>query len=382
MPTSIAILGTRGIPANYGGFETFAQELSLRLAQRGHDVTVYCRSHHTPRDLKTFEGVRLVVLPTIRHKYFDTVAHTFVSSLHALGSRHDVVLLCNAINSCFIPALKLSGARVAINVDGLEWQRKKWNWLGKGLYRVSEKIACLAADAIVTDSETIQSYYRRAHQTPTTFIPYGAPTAKVEPNGTLARFGLEAGKYVLYVSRFEPENNAHLVLEAFQRLHTDSKLVMVGDAPYAKPYISKLKEMAGPRVVFTGYVFGHDYRELMSQAYCYVHATEVGGTHPALLEGMGLGNGVIVSDTPENREVAGDTALFFSLDGPAHLSEQLQLALQRPEHLQVLSHRARQRVEARYGWDRVTDAYESLLLSLREDPALRTFQSRSRVQAG
>ena len=378
MPISIAIVGTRGIPASYGGFETFAQELCLRLAERGHDVTVYCRSHHTPHQLKHFGDVRLVVLPTLRHKYFDTVAHTLVSSLHALGSRHDVVLLCNAINSCFIPVLKLSGARVAINVDGLEWQRKKWNLLGKGLYRVSEKIACLAADAIVTDSTTIQSYYRRAHQTRTVFIPYGAPTEKVEPNGTLARFGLDRGKYILYVSRFEPENNAHLVLEAFQRVRTESKLVMVGDAPYAKPYISKLKEMAGPRVLFTGYLFGRDYRELMSHAYCYVHATEVGGTHPALIEGMGLGNGVIVSDTPQNREVAGDAALFFSLDGPGHLSEQLQLALARPELLQELSDRARRRVETRYNWDRVTDDYENLLVSL-QDPVLSISPSRSRI---
>ncbi|MGH9460317.1 MAG: DUF1972 domain-containing protein [Vicinamibacteria bacterium] len=369
MPLSIAILGTRGIPANYGGFETFAQELSVRLAERGHDVTVYCRSHHTPRELSSFAGVRLVVLPTIRQKYFDTVAHTLVSSLHALGSRHNVVLLCNAINSCFIPALKLSGARVAINVDGLEWQRRKWNLLGKGLYRVSEKIACLAADAIVTDSKAIQSYYHRAHRTPTVFIPYGAPTEKVGLNGTLAKIGLDPGKYILYVSRFEPENNAHLVLEAFQRLRTEFKLVMVGDAPYAKPYISKLKEMAGPGVLFTGYVFGRDYCELMSHAYCYVHATEVGGTHPALIEGMGLGNGVIVSDTPENREVAGDAALFFSLDGPGRLSEQLRLALARPELLRELSERARQKVETRYNWDRVTDDYERLLVSLREAPA-------------
>jgi glycosyltransferase involved in cell wall biosynthesis len=377
MPISIAILGTRGIPASYGGFETFAQELSLRLVERGHDVTVYCRSHHTPPHMKELGGVRLVVLPTIRQKYLDTVTHTLISSLHALGSRHDVVLVCNAVNSSFIPLFKLSGARVAINVDGLEWQRKKWNRLGKGIYRLSEKIACLAADAIVTDSKTIQSYYRSVHGTPTAFIPYGAPTEKVATNGTLNRFGLESGKYVLYVSRFEPENNAHLVLEAFQRVPTDSKLVMVGDAPYAKTYISKLKEMAGPRVVFTGYVFGREYRELMSHAYCYVHATEVGGTHPALIEGMGLGNGVLVADTPENREAAGDTALFYSLDGPDHLAERLRQALAEPELLTELSEKARLRVESRYNWDRVTDDYERLLLSLREEALLSTSPSKS-----
>jgi glycosyltransferase involved in cell wall biosynthesis len=364
MPLSIAILGTRGIPANYGGFETFAQELGLRLVERGHQVTVYCRSHHTPRDLGTFQGVRLVVLPTIRHKYFDTVAHSLVSSLHALGARHDVVLLCNAINSSFIPLIKASGARVAINVDGLEWQRKKWNSLGKACYRVSEKIACLAADVIVSDSQTVRAYYRAVHRTPTVFIPYGAPTDKTERNGTLERFGLEAGKYILYVSRFEPENNAHLVLEAFKKVRTELKLVMVGDAPYAQRYIAELKKTAGPRVLFTGYVFGDSYRELMSHAYCYVHATEVGGTHPALVEAMGMGNGVLVADTPENREVVGDTALMFSLTEPESLAETIRFALEKADRLDELSGEARTRVSTLYSWDRVTDAYESLLLSL------------------
>jgi len=371
MSASIAILGTRGIPANYGGFETFAEELSHRLVGRGHEVTVYCRSHHTPRELDSFRGARLTVLPTIRHKYLDTVAHGLVSSLHALGSRHEVVLLCNAVNASFIPILKLSGARVAINVDGLEWQRKKWNRLGKGLYRLSEKIACLAADAIVTDSTTIQSYYDRVHRTPTTFIPYGAPTKKVGRNGTLTRLGLDPGKYILYVSRFEPENNAHLVLEAFQHVRTDAKLVMVGDAPYARSYISRLKKMAGPNVLFPGYVFGDEYRELMSHARCYVHATEVGGTHPALIEGMGMGNGVLVADTPENREVAGDGALFFSLAGPEDLAERLRQVLDNPGLLRPLSEKARQRVKSRYDWDRVTDRYEDLLLSLRAGTAGR-----------
>jgi glycosyltransferase involved in cell wall biosynthesis len=361
----LAILGTRGIPANYGGFETFAQELSLRLAERGHDVTVYCRSHHTPRELRSFQGVRLVVLPTLRHKYLDTVVHTFVSSIHALGKRYDATLVCNSINSSFLPILKLSGARVAMNVDGLEWKRKKWNWIGKWYYKVSEKMACLTADVIVSDAEKVQAYYQEVHRTSSVFIPYGAPVEKATTGRALEKFGLEAGKYLLYVSRFEPENNAHLVLEAFEKVDSELKLVMVGDAPYAKDYINRLKEMADPRVVFTGYVFGDGYRELMSHAYCYLHATEVGGTHPALVEAMGMGNGVLVGDTPENREVAGDTALFFSLTSE-DLAERIRLVLARPELLAELAEKARRRVRTHYSWDRVTDAYEKLLLSLPE----------------
>jgi hypothetical protein len=127
----LAILGTRGVPANYGGFETFAEELSWRLVRRDHDVTVYCRTHYTSKEMTEFRGVRLVVLPTIRHKYLDTVVHTFVSALHSLRQGFDAVLVCNAANSIFVPLMKISGARVAINVDGLEWKRKKWSRLGK-----------------------------------------------------------------------------------------------------------------------------------------------------------------------------------------------------------------------------------------------------------
>ena len=154
------------------------------------------------------------------------------------------------------------------------------------------------------------------------------------------------------------------MLEAFERADSELKLVMVGDAPYSKSYIARLKAMAGPRVLFAGYVFGEPYRELMSHAYCYIHATEVGGTHPALVEAMGMGNGVLVADTPENREVAGDSALFFSLDGPESLADRIRFALASADRLEELSERARKRIRTHYSWVRVTDAYETLLLSL------------------
>ena len=361
----LAILGTRGIPASYGGFETFAEELSWRLVERGHEVTVYCRSHYTPRRLGSHRGVRLVVLPTIRHKYLDTVTHTFLSAVHGLGRRYDAALVCNAANSIFVPLLKLSGAPVAINVDGLEWQRKKWNRLGRGFYRFSERVAGRVADEIVCDARTIETHYRETYGRSSVFIPYGAPTEKETSMETLQKYELEAGKYILYVSRFEPENNAHRVIEAFQKLdRAPFPLVMVGDAPYAREYVERLKSMAGPNVLFTGYVFGKGYRELQSHAYCYVQATEVGGTHPALIESMGLGNGVLVNDTPENREVAGDGALFFSAADTEDLVEKLTSALAHPETMERLAERARQRVRKIYSWDRVVDAYENLFREL------------------
>ncbi|GMR22925.1 MAG: glycosyltransferase [Acidobacteriota bacterium] len=376
----LAILGTRGIPASYGGFETFAEELSWRLVERGHEVTVYCRSHYTSRRLGSHRGVRLVVLPTIRHKYLDTVTHTFVSAVHGLVRRYDAALVCNAANSIFVPLLKLSGTPVAINVDGLEWQRKKWNRLGRSFYRVSERLAGRVADEIVCDARTIETHYRETYGRSSVFIPYGAPTEKETSTETLRKYGLEPGSYILYVSRFEPENNAHRVIEAFQKLEQPPfPLVMVGDAPYAREYVERLKAMAGPNVVFTGYVFGRGYRELQSHAYSYVQATEVGGTHPALVESMGLGNGVLVNDTPENREVAGDGALFFSAAGTEDLAEKLASALAHPETMKSLAERARQRVRELYSWDRVVDAYENLFRDLANGDKLARRDSQAHV---
>ena len=371
----LAILGTRGIPANYGGFETFAEELSSRLVNRGHEVTVYCRSHHTRSSRRRYRGVKLVVLPTIRHKYLDTVAHTFLSALHSLVKGYDAALVCNAANAVFVPLVKLSGTPVAVNVDGLERQRKKWNKLGQWYYRFSERVACWVADALVSDAKVIQSYYLENYGKQSQFIPYGAPAEKALTLEALQRFDLRPGGYFLYVSRFEPENNAHLVIEAFRRIDCERKLVMVGDAPYSRDYISRLEEMADERVIFTGYVFGTGYRELMSHAFCYIHSTEVGGTHPALVEAMGMGNGVLVSDNPENREVAGDGAIFFSLSDPEDLAQKMRLVLADPEQLDPLAERARRRARSTYDWEQVTDAYEALMLSLvkgeaDEDPDL------------
>ena len=356
----IAILGTRGIPANYGGFETFAEELAPRLSARGHDVTVYGRSHHVPPKLREYRGVRLVVLPTIRHKYLDTVVHTWLSTLHALTQRYDVVLFCNVANAFCIIFTRLFGIPAAINVDGLEWKRRKWNRLGQWYYRMSEKLACRLSRNLVTDARAIQDYYREVHGRDSSLIAYGASTKKLCSIDTLTRFGLSPRKYFLHVSRLEPENNADAVVEAFRAVETDFPLVIVGDAPYATDYVRKLKSTDDRRVVFTGYVFGDGYRELVSHAYCQVHATEVGGTHPALTEAMGMGNGLLVNDVDENREVARDAAWYFRITDSDDLTAKMKRTLADPEGLATLAAASRERVAHLYQWDTITTEYEEL----------------------
>jgi glycosyltransferase involved in cell wall biosynthesis len=354
-----AILGTRGIPARYGGFETFAEELSTRLVKRGHDVVVYCREWDED---PVYRGVKLKYLPTIRHKYFDTIAHTFLSTVHVLGSSHDAVLYCNAANAIFTWMPRVVGIPVALNVDGLERNRKKWNGLAKNWYRMSEWLATWMPNVVVTDAAAIAAYYLEKYQRESRMIPYGAEVGPVETVAALTQLNLERRQYFLYVSRMEPENNALLVREAFERVDTPLKLALIGDAPYAAEYIAQVRDTRDPRIVMPGAIYGAGYRELGSHCFAYIHATEVGGTHPALIEAMGRGALTLYLDTPENTEVAAGAGIPFDHN---NLAEVLQRVLIMPEtERDKWRALAMERVRSRYSWDAVTDAYEKLLVGL------------------
>jgi glycosyltransferase involved in cell wall biosynthesis len=354
----IAILGTRGIPARYGGFETFAEELATRLAARGHDVAVYCRERYSE---PVYRGVTLRYLPSIRHKYFDTLAHTFFSTLHLLGHRADAALYCNGANALFTLVPRLFGMPVALNVDGLERKRKKWNKLARSWYHLSEWLATFCPTSVVTDARSIEDYYRERYGKPTVFIPYGAETGKTPGDATVRRLGLEPGRYFLYVSRMEPENNPLAVRQSFEKVHTDFRLALVGDAPYAADYIRQVRDTGDTRIVMPGAIYGEGYHELGSHCFAYIHATEVGGTHPALIEAMGRGALVLYLNTKENAEVAGGAGIPYEDDLTATM--EMTLAMSEAERNEY-RRKAEQRVRERYSWDVVTDSYERLLEKL------------------
>lgn len=356
----IAILGTRGIPARYGGFETFAEELSTRLVQRGHRVTVYCRERHPE---SSFRGVRLVYLATWRHKYFHTIVHTFFSTVHLIFHRADAALYCNGANAIFTLPPRWFGIPTLLNVDGLERKRGKWNRLAKAWYEISEWFATFCPTVVITDAKQIEAYYLERYGKHSRFIPYGAETGKVASAEILAQLGLERGGYFLYVSRMEPENNALLVREAFEQVSTHAKLALIGDAPYAQEYIERVRATNDPRIVMPGAIYGAGYHELLSHCLAYIQATEVGGTHPALIEAMGRGALVLYLNTPENAEVAGDVGIAFESDTLKQKLEQV-LAMPREERV-AWGQRAIERVRERYSWDAVTDQYEALLVTRR-----------------
>jgi glycosyltransferase involved in cell wall biosynthesis len=362
----IALLGTRGIPARYGGFETFAEELSARLAASGHSVTVYTRSHAAVPGVEVHRGVAVRRLPALRLKALETLSHTFLSCLRASRRSFDVVLLCNAANAPLIPLLHARRLPVALNVDGLERKRRKWGPAGRAYYRLCELLSARWADALITDARMIQVYYRRAWHRESVMIPYGGNLAPPQGDQMLRRLGLADSGYVLYVSRFEPENNPDRVVAAYGQVPGEVPLVMVGGAPYARALARRVRKLAAadPRVMLAGPVYGEEYRELLFHAGAYIHATEVGGTHPALVEAMGAGRVVFFLDNPPNREVVGEAGVPFTFTGGCTLAGLLAAHLAQPARAAGLGAAARERVLAHYRWDDGAAAYERLLEGL------------------
>lgn len=346
----IAILGTRGIPGRYGGFETFADELSRRLVSKGHEVTVYGRTSLFNKTEELVGTVKQIKTGTIFQKYLETPVHAITSNLDARKRGFDVALICNAANSPF--AWILSNTSKIINVDGIERKRSKWNTFGKLWYLLGERASVLLADKIVADANVIANYYKDEFNKICEIIPYGYRENPTPDFSILEKFNLKKDQYILYVSRFEPENNPLGVVEAYSNVKTDKPLVMVGDAPYATDYIKRVKNTADSRVIFTGYQFGGAYEALMLGAHTYIQATEVGGTHPALVEAMGFGKRIIANDVPEHREVLSDCGLYYQ-----NFSELSERLLTVPEEYEE---KAKKRAQEFYSWDSVTEKYEKL----------------------
>jgi glycosyltransferase involved in cell wall biosynthesis len=365
----VAILGTRGIPAAYSGFETAAEQLASRLSERGHEVVVYCRPHVVDKRLRHWRGARLVHRPTVRNKYLDTFVHTLIASLHAsIRLKPDVALYFIAGNSPLCLITRAAGIPTVINVDGLDSDRGKWNRFAKAYLRLAERLAPRMAHRAITDSHTVAHIYEQRYGRSIGVVPYGAEAPAQDTTQTLAKLGLEPRAYVLFVGRLEPENNAHLLVEAWARIPTEKtnrmKLVVVGGAPYASEYVRLVQRTADPRVLFPGYVFGPGYWELQKNAYLLCVPTEVGGTHPILLEGLAVGNCILVNDHRPNAETVGEAGVYFSgSEGVPDLARQLERLLADPKLVDTYRARARERAQM-YSWDAVATAYEHLLLEV------------------
>ena len=368
----IAVLGTRGIPAKYGGFETFAEEVAVRLSRNGHQVTVYGRKAYYSKSERCaeFRGVKTVFLPAFRKRELETLTHTFVSFLHMVcKGRPEGVILCNIANGYIIPLLKLFGIKVLVNVDGMEWQRRKWNFLGRTFFRACVFLTvAFARKDLVADSRAIAGYYRERFRCDPIYISYGAPVISEEDipeaQRLLAEMGVEPGEYILQITRMVPENNTHHLAAAFTRLDTNKKLLLVGGDAYATEYLRGIHAVreTDARILMPGTVYDkRTVNALLTHAFAYYHGNEVGGTNPALLQAMGAGAVILAVDTVYNREVLGDGGFYFQ-PKTDDVSEKLKWLMSRDRaSLEMMRAEVRRRIALDYDWDDVTYRYENAL---------------------
>ncbi|WP_434062046.1 glycosyltransferase [Actinotalea lenta] len=350
---SVALVGTRGVPARYGGFETCVEEVGRRLVDLGHEVVVYSRGDGPREHL----GMRCVRLPALRHRVLETLSHTALSVAHLLVHRADAVIVFNAANAPLLPLLRLARLPVATHVDGLEWQRAKWGRAGRSYYRRAERWAVRWSDALIADARGIQDYYLTRFGAQTVLLAYGAPVV-ARRTDRLGELGLEADGYHLVVARFEPENHVDVIVRGYVRSDARLPLVVVGSAPYADQYIRQVHDLADERVRFLGSLWD---QELLDQLYAgartYLDGHSVGGTNPSLLRAMGAGAPTVAWDVVFNREVLGAAGLWFASPGDvaARVHEAEQDA--RAWHERGTAARVR---AGDYDWDDVARGYSAL----------------------
>ena len=359
----IALVGTRGVPARYGGFETCVDEVGRRLAKAGHQVIVYSRApessddHDLPLPDK-YEGMDLVHLPSLHKKSLETLSHTGLSVGHVLRHPVDAAIVFNAANALFLPWLRARRIPVATHVDGLEWKRSKWQGTGRAYYRLAESMAVRWSDALIADAQGIADYYAAEFGAATDLIAYGAPILDSDRSDQLERIGLASRGYHLAVARFEPENHVDVIVEGYRRSKARHPLVVVGSAPYAEEHTRRIHSLADDRVIFLGSVWD---QQLLDQLYAnsltYLHGHSVGGTNPSLLRAIGAGAATIAFDVNFNRAVLADTGRYFVT--ARDVADEIELAEQYPVATRDRGESA-QRIAFRYDWDDVAQRYDQL----------------------
>lgn len=364
---NIAILGIRGLPSTYGGYETFVSELAPRLVQRGHEVTIYCRSALFKEQPGEYQGMRMRYVPSIENKFLSTLSHTALAVLDASFRSFDLVFVVNAANGAFGFIPRLFRKKCILNVDGMEWLRPKWNKAGKSFFRNSARLGTIFYNSIVTDADEMHRLYVREFGINSTYIAYGANIEVSTHPEILKEYGLEPFGYYLIASRLIPDNNADLIVEAFVNSGSPKSLVIAGGADYKgnlieRAFLDRLKSLANDRVIFTGHISkpGH-IKELHCNCFAYVHGHQFGGINPAILKALGYGNLVIALNTPFNAEVLdnGRVGLLFD-KAPEHLARHIQFAEAHSDQVKQFRLLAPERIRERFTWDRITDEYEAL----------------------
>ena len=355
----VAMIGQKGVPATYGGIERHVDEIARRLVARGVAVDVFCRLYYTPAGTR-YHGVRLLRRPSVHTKHLDTATHVAWCTLEAMLRRYDVVHFHALGPSLFASLPRLTGSRTVVTVHGLDWQREKWGRAAAWLLHRCEGPAAHFPNRTIVVSKTLRDHFRNHHHIDAVFIPNGTNLPQPRPARKILSLGLTPGRYVLFVGRLVPEKGVHFLCEAFQRIDTDMTLALVGGASFSQEYMDLLKRYQGPRVKLLDYVFGDALEELWSNAYCVVQPSTMEGLSIALLEALSYGRCVLVSDIPENMEVAEECAVSFRSRDVDDLHAKLAHLIAHPEVVRSTGERARRHIQQHYSWDNVAETTATL----------------------
>ncbi len=359
----VAFIGGRGVDSKYSGIETYYEEVGTRLVEMGHDVTVYCRNLFHPSPRRT-NGMRLVRLPTIRSKHLETLVHTILSTAHALTQGYDVVHYHTLGPALFSFFPRLAGAKTAVTVQGLDWQRKKWGRVASTVLRFGEKASVQFPNGTMVVSQTLQQRYRELHGIEPVYVPNGGVLRERSVPQKIFQWGLDPGQYVLFLGRFSPEKGCHLLVEAFEQLDTDVKLVMAGASSYCDEYSRELRTHASDRIRMLDWVSGETLDELLTNAMIFVLPSDMEGLSLALLDAMGAGLCVLTSDVPENREVVEGAGFMFQRGSSSDLAERLRFLISNPAVREAAGRTAKRRIEDHYQWPKIAADIEKAYFDL------------------
>ena len=355
----LSIIGTRGIPASYSGFETSVEETAIRFVKKNINTTVYCRKNHYKEINSEYHHVKLVHLPSIKTKHLDTITHTFLSVIHCLKQDNDFIQLYGVGNAVFIPLLKLSGVKIISIVDGADWERKKWGWIAKMFLKFCRKLTVQFSDYYVVDSEVLVDEYKNKFIRPPVYIPYGAVISNNFDKNVLKKYNLTDSRYIIFIGRFVKEKGIEFLIKHYCSIKTNIKLVVVGGNSIDRGYENKIKSMGNNNVIFTGFLYGKEYESLLRYSIFYVSCSFLEGTSPSLLSAMAINGYALVSNLIENKEVLKGSCDTFKVGDSKDFIIKLQSLINKKHLDRKKTFRI---VNKYYNWDTITDQYCKLMI--------------------
>jgi len=357
----IAIIGSRGYPYVYSGYETLVKELSERLVKKGHHVRVYCHKSLFKKKPKYVNGIELSYTPSIETKFLSQIINSFFSFINVCFSDFDIVLVVNSANGPFGILTKIFHKKTCINVDGLEWLRPKWKGLGSIYFSFSSKLSTIFFNEIITDSYEMNKIYKNQFKKDSTIIAYGSTMTNTTEKKILHKYNLDEKGYYLIVGRLIPDNNSILICKGFLKSKSNKKIVVVGDVPYKDSYAKKIKSMASNKIILTGYINCQEsLTQLYKNCYGYIHGHEFGGTNPTMINALDLNCNIIALDTIFNREMLENKKSIFFDKSFISISNSIKSFEKKYNSLKNNFYK----IPKKYNWDNIADEYLQLFIKI------------------